>query len=510
MHQTQRGPLESDRRLDSWKEIAAFFDRDERTVRRWEKERALPVYRLPGKGRGSVYAFAGELTQWLKSPNYVEDASPEVVAALDLPASILKPADSAATQWDGAERRQKTLVIEPAGRVNSQFTVLKYALAVALLAAAVLVFAAFRFPSLKIFSALPSPLSHWFGARGKNSAGGPGAPARGSTSSGKTGPANPEALDLYLKGRYEWSKRSPESLNKAVDYFTQSIVRDPNYAPAYAGLADTYNLLREYTSMPSSEAYPRAIAAAKKAVELDDTLSDAHRSLAFATFYWNWDFRGGEREFKRAIELDPHDAVAHHWYGTALEALGRFPESLAELERARQLDPASASIVADTGLILFDSGKPDESAALLSQIESADPTFLSPHSYLARIALARGNYPAYLTESKRAAELRHDTVGMEIAGAAKRGYDSSGEKGLLESIYRVQKKYYDQKLLPGITLAETCAKLGRENEVLGYLRQDFERHDPAILGLLVDPFFTALRGDPAFRQLVVQIGLPQS
>jgi tetratricopeptide (TPR) repeat protein len=504
MNETQRGPFESDRRLDSWKEIAAFFDRDERTVRRWEKERALPVYRVPGKGRGSVYAFAGELTQWLKSPSYADDSAPGVAGALDSAQRVLNTPDSLPGPWDGSERRQNTRADRREEQASLRARLLQSIFA-GILLATLLLLMALRWPSSKIASLFPASLSRPSALAEK--ANSPSS-SHGLSDPRVSAPASPEALDLYLKGRYEWSKRSPASLNKAVDYFTQSIVRDPNYAPAYAGLADTYNLLREYSSMPASEAYPRAIAAARKAVELDGSLADAHRSLAFASFYWNWDFRGGEKEFKRAIELNPNDAVAHHWYGTALDTIGRYPESLAELERARQLDPTSASIVADMGLVLYHSGKTDESLALLSQIESADPNFLSPHSYLARIALSRGNYPVYLTESKRAAELKHDTVALEIATAAKRGFDSGGEKALLENILRVQKKYYDQKLLPGIALADICAKLGKKDEAFTYLQTDIERHDPAILGLVTDPFFVQLHSDSPYQKLASEVGFP--
>src|ERR1019366_4026317 len=143
---------------------------------------------------------------------------------------------------------------------------------------------------------------------------------------------DPEAQDLYLKGRYYWDKRTPDDLNKAVDFFTQASIRDPNYAQAYVGLADCYNLLREYAAMTPEEAYPRALAAAKTAVELDDSSAEAHNSLAFVTFYWNWDVAGAEREFRRALELNPTYVVAHHWYATFLMTIGRLPEALEQID----------------------------------------------------------------------------------------------------------------------------------------------------------------------------------
>ena len=170
--------------------------------------------------------------------------------------------------------------------------------------------------------------------------------------------ASPEAQQLYLQGRYYWDKRTPQDLNKAVDYFTQAIVRDPNYAPAYVGLADCYNLLREFAAMPEQEAYPRALAAAKKAVELDDSSAEAHASLAFDEYYWNWNVQGAERDFRRAIKLNPNYAVAHQWYANFLASAGRAPEALEELNRAEQIDPASSAIVADRALVLSVSDVP--------------------------------------------------------------------------------------------------------------------------------------------------------
>ena len=150
-----------------------------------------------------------------------------------------------------------------------------------------------------------------------------------------------EAQDLYLKGRYYFEKRTPADLNQAVDFFTQAIVHDPGYAAPYVGLADSYNLLREYSAMLPEEAFPRALAAASKAVELDPNSAEAHNSLAFASYWGFFDAATADREFKRAIELDATLPRAHHWYATFLVAIQRNQEALVEIERARRLDPSS-------------------------------------------------------------------------------------------------------------------------------------------------------------------------
>src|SRR3984957_19770462 len=221
-------------------------------------------------------------------------------------------------------------------------------------------------------------------------------------------PANQEAEDYYLKGRFYWNKRTPESLNQAVDSFTQAIVHDPNYSDAYVGLADCYNLLREYTLMPAGEAYPRALAAAKKAVELDDRSSAAHTSLAFVSYFGMWDAGTADEEFRRAINLDHNNANAHHWYATYLQSVRRFDESLSEIDRAQALDPNSPSILADKGRLLWIAGHHEEALRLLRQLEQADPDSLSPHRYLRFAYLEMGDYAGYLSELKKEALLLHD------------------------------------------------------------------------------------------------------
>jgi DNA-binding winged helix-turn-helix (wHTH) protein/tetratricopeptide (TPR) repeat protein len=320
--------------------------------------------------------------------------------------------------------------------------------------------------------------------------------------------ANREAEDFYLKGRFYWNERTPESLNQAVDAFTQAIVHDPNYAPAYVGLADCYNLLREYTVMPASEAYPRAFAAAKKAVELDDRSSEAHASLAFVSFFGMWDVDAAGREFRRAIELDPNNGIAHHWYATYLTSLRRFPESLVEIERARTLDPNSSSILADKGAILETSGRVEEGVTLLKQLEENEPNSVSVHRYLKYIYLKNGEYREYLLESRKEAELTHDGAGLAVADAAEKAFAVGGGRGMLEILRREQKKLYDRGDFPPYVLAETCALLGNKTEALQYLKIAYSKHSDRVAEIEANPAFEDLHGEPAFRQLLEEVGLP--
>jgi tetratricopeptide (TPR) repeat protein len=475
-------------RLDSWKEIAVFFGRDERTVNRWEKELGLPVHRLPG-AKGRVYAYADELSAWRAAPRNAGAALPgsaspslTVVTGQTSPAVPISPrgARSEPVPAPSVTRRSGWLVA--AGLVG--ITALALTLS--------------RHPNVRLESATDSQGRDASIAQGSS---------RGVVHASSQA-HNPEAEQLYLKGRYYWNKRTPDDLNKAVDYFVQAIVHDPNYASAYVGLADCYNLLREYTVMPASEAYPRAFAAAKKAVELDDQSSAAHASLAFVLFYGKWDVANAELEFRRAIDLDPNNAVAHHWYANYLMTVRRLPEALAEIERAQTLDPASTSILADKGNILFQSGRREEALALLKQMEVTEPSFRSPHLYLKVLYMAEGDYPNFLIESRKDALLLRDSAGLAITTAAEKGFAAGGAKAMFENMLQVQKKYYAQGMVSPVMVAQTCAFLGNKDEALQYLKAAYDQHDELLPSVGLYPAFNSLYEEPAYRDLLARMNLP--
>jgi len=322
-------------------------------------------------------------------------------------------------------------------------------------------------------------------------------------------PVNREAEEFYLKGRFYWNKRTPESLNQAVDAFTQAIVHDPKYAQAYVGLADCYNLLREYTVMPASEAYPRALAAASKAVELDDQSSQAHASLAFASFYGAWDAATADREFRRALDLNPNNATAHHWYATYLQALGHSDEALAEIERAQALDPGSKSILADKGEILAVMGRRREALTLLQQMEATEPDFMSPHRYLKILYFDTEDYPNYLVELRKEAVLTRDSSALAVADTAAKAFAAGGRKPMLEAMRREQKKLYEQGQFSPYQLAETCALLGNKKEALDYLRAAYDRREDGVGQMGVNLRFRILHDDPGFQDLLAKVGVPQ-
>ncbi len=322
--------------------------------------------------------------------------------------------------------------------------------------------------------------------------------------------ANSEAEELYLKGRYYWNKRTPESLNLAVDAFTQAIARDPNDAEAYVGLADCYNLLREFSVMPPNGAYLKAFSAAKKAVELNPQSADAHASLAFVTFWGMWDARDAEQEFRRALELDPNNSKAHHWFATFLQAINRESDAIVQIEAAQKLDPQSSSILADKGRILWAAGRHDEALQLLKQTEEAEPEFSSPHRYLRMAYFETHDYPRYLAEWKKEAQVRRDAVQLAAEEAAVRGYSQAGERGLLEAELSYQTKLYRQGKSSPYPMAQAEAVLGNRSEALKYLSLYLQSHGELSLSIAPDPSLARLHDVPSYKRLLSMIGIPQS
>lgn len=260
--------------------------------------------------------------------------------------------------------------------------------------------------------------------------------------------------------------------------------------------------------MPGNEAYFKAFAAAKKAVELDQQSSGAHASLAFVTFWGMWDAADAEKEFRRAIVLDPNNVKAHHWYATFLHALGRHDEALAEIDLARQLAPDSSSILADKGELLWSAGHHEPALQMLKQIEAAEPDFISAHVYLRLAYFETGDYPSYIVELKKDALLTHDAAQTSVAEAAAKGFAQGGEHGLFAAQISEQKKLYEQNKLSPYYLAQTETRLGNKREAIKYLTICVQSHDEVVLNLIDDQVFISLHGDPAFKQLLAKIGLP--
>jgi tetratricopeptide (TPR) repeat protein len=456
-----------DRRLDSWKEIALFFGRDERTVRRWEKERGLPVHRIPGGNRGSVFAFESELAAWLQARDHL---------GVDDSASVSQPSEPSAN----AVAAKPGFPSQPAQAVRRR--TLAWITALFAISCAVILIGGLWY--FRINS-----------ARSHAAAGIGPAPS----------PARREAEELYLQGRFYWNKRTPEGLTQSVDYFTRSTQRDPTFALGYCGLADAYNLLREYTSMPSSEAFPLALASAKKAVELDPSLPEAHRALAFVEFNWNWDSSTADREYRRAIELRPSDPQSHHWYATMLLELARHQQAIAEIERARELDPSSESIAADRGFILYGAGRLQEGFAALQALEKAGHDFISPHRYLASMYFETRQYPQSFAETRIVNQLAGN--GSSEVDRDEEHFRRGGERGLLQAVLARRLDDFAKGRGEAFSVAVSYANLGQTRESIEYLDRAFQRHEYVLISVRNHPAFRSFAGVAEYQDLLRRLGL---
>jgi TolB-like protein/DNA-binding winged helix-turn-helix (wHTH) protein/Tfp pilus assembly protein PilF len=318
---------------------------------------------------------------------------------------------------------------------------------------------------------------------------------------------NPEAYESYLKGRYFWNKRTADGLKVALAYFKQATEEDPKYAKAYSGLADTYALLGDwqYAVMTPMEAFPKAKAAAVHALELDNTLGEAHNSLAFVLDGFDWDLDAGGKEFQRAIELNPGYATAHHWYAWHLSLLGRFDEAIVEMRKAENLDPLSLIINADLAELLGLAHAYDDSIRQSLKTIEMDPNFALAHNQLGQAYLQKHMYAEAIAELQKAVELSRDSPTC-IANLA-RAYVASGKRSeavkLLDDLKRRSSTGYSN----ASEIAMIYASLGDTDQAMNWLEKGFEeRFNP---GVLLRPGFDPLRSDPRFEDLRRRIGLPE-
>jgi TolB-like protein/DNA-binding winged helix-turn-helix (wHTH) protein/Flp pilus assembly protein TadD len=317
---------------------------------------------------------------------------------------------------------------------------------------------------------------------------------------------NPEAYESYLKGRFFWNKRTADSLKVALAYFNQATDQDPKYAPAYSGLADTYSLLGDwqYAVMTPKEALPRAKAAAIKALDLDSTLGEAHNSLAFCLDGFDWDFDSAGKEFRRAIELNPSYATAHHWYAWHLSLLGRYNEAIAEMRKAENLDPLSLIINADLAELLVLAHSYDESIRQSRKTIEMDPNFALAHNQIAQAYLQTQMYVEAVAELQKAVQLSGSSP-TAVANLA-RAYVASGKRSEAVKLLNDLKKRSSPVSSLASEIAVIYAALGDTDQALNWLEKGYEeRFNP---GVLLRPGFDPLRSDPRFQDLVRRIGLP--
>jgi TolB-like protein/Flp pilus assembly protein TadD len=315
---------------------------------------------------------------------------------------------------------------------------------------------------------------------------------------------NTEAHQLYLKGRFFWNKRTGNDLKKSIDYFQQAIAADPGYALAYAGIADAYAFLPGYTAGSPQDCYPKAIAAAKKALELDDTLAEAHTTLAIAIWFYDFDSSQAIREFQRAIELNPNYAVAHQQYGNILlTALGRFDEAIAEGRKAVELDPLSLVINADLGVDNYYARRYDEAIAQLRKTLEMDSGYYFAYVTLGQALEMKGARDAGIAEYQKARALNDDP---SILGLLARFYGLSGNKTEAEKILNQLKELSTQRYVAAYSFALANLGLGDKEEALRWLEKSYQDRAGNDMGWIrVDPMLDSLRGEPRFEALAEKI-----
>jgi adenylate cyclase len=609
--------------LVSWKEIAVFLNRAERTVKRWERERGLPVHRVPGGERGSVFAYPEELTDWLKGK------------AQELEADDAAAGDGADGQRaDGATRNGGTPAEglpapAPDGRrwtvnlVRAAAWLLPLGLTAALIfylsggrsdthvtavgdrdtarvrvsdlapdSVAVLPFtntggdASSDYLSDGITESLIGNLAHIpqlkvrsrdsvFRLKGKDievqEAGNELGVAKvvsgrvtvqannievraeltdvrdnteiwGKRYTGKIsgllqlqeqiagdiaeklrstlsaaekeqvthqGTQNPEAYTLYLKGRYAWNLRDRAKLDSAISFYNQAIEKDPEYALAYSGLADVYSVLPDFWGNPNED-FPKSNAAARKALELDPTLAHPHAVLGANEMEYDWDFAGGEAEFKKAIALDPNDATAHQWYAEGIGQLGRHQEALEEINRAHELDPLSPVITRVIGGTLVDAGEYDQAISVCKQLVEENPTFPMAHDCLVYAYWGKRMYPQAIEEWKMEGQLSGNPDDIQLADAMQRGFRSGGWKGALAGCIAVLEAHREKGYASPFMIARCYADMGEKEKAFAWLDTAYREHDRLLIGLNVSPGFDSVRSDPRYAELVRKVGLPKS
>ena len=322
---------------------------------------------------------------------------------------------------------------------------------------------------------------------------------------------NTAAYQSYLKGRYYWNKRTGEDIKKSIQYFEQAIAEDPSYALAYAGLADCYLVIPNYTNIPSQEAYLKAKQSALKALELDESLAEAHASLGGIKVDYEWDFPGAESELKRAIELNPNYATAHHWYAQYLSEMGRHQEAINEIKRAQELDPFSLIINSIVGDTYIKARQYDQAIEQLHKTVEMDKNFVRSHRYLANAYQEKGMFAEAITELQTAATLS----GENPEKATKRAEDlraalaAAGANGYWEKQLQFMLEDAGSQNISAYGVASLYARLKKNEDVFKWLEKAYAQRDPYLVYLKIDPPFDSIRSDQRIMDLMRRISLIQ-
>jgi DNA-binding winged helix-turn-helix (wHTH) protein/TolB-like protein/Tfp pilus assembly protein PilF len=317
---------------------------------------------------------------------------------------------------------------------------------------------------------------------------------------------NTDAYLAYVKGRYFMDKRTEEGFNKAIEYFQQAIEKDPQYALAYAGLADCHHLLGGYGLLPPKETYPKAKAAAMKALEFDDQLAEAHTVLAVARARYDWDWAGAERDFKRALDLNPGYAGAHQWYGIFfLVVAEKFDDAIAEAKRAQEIDPLSLATGVNVAIANYFARRFDQSIEQSAKTLEMDPRFIQAYEFLGRAYEQKGKYDEAIAAFQEGLKLRSDYT--HCLGPLGRAYAVSGRQIDARKILDQLKELSGRRYVMPYHIATIYSALGDKDQAFAWLQKAYDERDDRLVLLKVDPFWDGLRSDPRYANLVRAIGL---
>ncbi|MCA1850405.1 MAG: tetratricopeptide repeat protein, partial [Acidobacteria bacterium] len=309
------------------------------------------------------------------------------------------------------------------------------------------------------------------------------------------------AYRLYLQGRFYWNKREEKNFRKAIEYFNQAIALDPNYALAYAGLADTYALLSSFGFTPPSEGMTKAQEFARQALSLDDSLAEPHATLGLTRLSYGYDFAGAEREYQRAIELNPNYVTAHQWYGEMLTCVGRFDEAAAEYRRALELDPLSLPVNWEYARFFYYARRFDEAIARYGKVFELDAGFTAAHRTLAEVYRVKGDYAKAIEEQAKAFELEGE---LRKAALLREAFAKGGWNGFLRLVTAEDSPLKYRHAI----VARAHLQLGEKDKAFAELNKAYETRESPLQWLKVEPQFDPLRDDPRFQELLKKVGFP--
>jgi tetratricopeptide (TPR) repeat protein len=316
---------------------------------------------------------------------------------------------------------------------------------------------------------------------------------------------NTEAYQLYLQGMFFWKKRNEQGLKLAIKYFENALEKDPDYALAWAGIADTLSLMGEYTNISRRDLYQKQMEAVHKALEIDPQLAEAHISLGISLMLNDWDWTGAEKEFKLGLQLDPKNATGHHWYAELLLFMGRTEEAFKEINIAVDLDPISQGILKDKGIFQYYVGQYDEAMKTALTTLDLDPGFTPVHRLISLVYTGKGMYEEAIRENKRWGELTGNKIKTDVSLAhilASAGRKDEARKIIEDTGIEKMLSSNDYR---GVALVYVA--LGEIDETFEWLEKSYQKHEESLCSLKIDPKLNILQDDPRFDSLLKRIRL---